>query len=51
MVFLIQNTQNWDTDEAQLDRIRANYAELAQKARRDLQHGRGDTKVPAFVES
>jgi low affinity Fe/Cu permease len=73
MVFLIQNTQNRDTeafqvkldeliramegahnalldleelDEAQLDRIRANYEELAQKARRDLQHGRGDTKVP-----
>ena len=73
MVFLIQNTQNRDTeafqvkldeliramegahnalldleelDEAQPDRIRANYEELAQKARRDLQHGRGDTKVP-----
>jgi low affinity Fe/Cu permease len=73
MVFLIQNTQNRDTealqikldeliramegahnalldleelDEAQLDRIRANYAELAEKARGDLQHGREDTKVP-----
>ncbi len=73
MVFLIQNTQNRDTeavhvkldelirathgahnalldleelDEEQLDRIRINYESLAEKARGDLQFGRGDTNVP-----
>lgn len=67
MVFLIQNTQNRDTeamqikldeliravesaqdtvldleelDEAELDRIRAEYEELAEKARQKLQHSR-----------
>src|SRR5712672_397699 len=70
MVFLIQNTQNRDTealqvkldelirviegahnalldleelDEKQLDRIRSNYAALAQKAREGLSHGVADT--------
>jgi low affinity Fe/Cu permease len=77
MVFLIQNTQNRDTeavqikldeliramegahnalldleelDEKQLDRIRANYEKLAEKARENLQSGMIDTNVPA-VES
>ena len=72
MVFLIQNTQNRDTealqvkldeiirvlegahnalldleelDDAQLDHIRANYHELARKARKDLNRGVGDTHV------
>ena len=67
MVFLIQNTQNRDTeamqikldeliravesaqntvldleemDEKELDRIRAEYEELAQKARKKLEHSR-----------
>jgi low affinity Fe/Cu permease len=73
MVFLIQNTQNRDTeamqvkldelirvtpgahnalldleelDEDQLDRIRARYEALAQKAREKLQNGARDTDVP-----
>lgn len=73
MVFLIQNTQNRDTeamqvkldelirvtpgahnalldleelDENQLDRIRARYEALAQKAREKLQNGARDTDVP-----
>jgi low affinity Fe/Cu permease len=72
VVFLIQNTQNRDTealqvkldeliraiegahnalldleelDEEQLDRIRANYEKLAEKARKDLQDGIADTKI------
>jgi low affinity Fe/Cu permease len=72
MVFLIQNTQNRDSeamhikideliraiegahnalltledlDQAELDRIRANYAKLAQQARKDLQQGKLDTGV------
>ena len=73
MVFLIQSTQNRDTealqvkldelirvtqgahnalldleelDEAQLDRIRAVYQELARQARGDLERGGHDTGVP-----
>ena len=73
MVFLIQSTQNRDTealqvkldeliratqgahnalldleelDEAQLDRIRAIYQELARRARGDLEQGGLDTGVP-----
>lgn len=73
MVFLIQNTQNRDTealqikldellrvmegahnalldleelDDEQLAHIRANYVELAERARRQLQHGLVDTDVP-----
>jgi low affinity Fe/Cu permease len=73
MVFLIQNTQNRDTealqvkldeliratqgahnalldleeiDEAQLDRVRAVYQELARRARGDLERGGLDTGVP-----
>jgi len=73
MVFLIQNTQNRDTealqvkldelirvtegahtvlldleelDETQLDRIRANYENLAKSAREDLKLGKDDTGVP-----
>jgi low affinity Fe/Cu permease len=77
MVFLIQNTQNRDTealqvkldeliravegahnalldleelDEEQLDRIRANYEKLAEKARKDLQYGIADTNVADMVK-
>jgi len=39
-----------ELDEKQLDRIRANYEKLAEKAREDLQSGMIDTNVPA-VES
>jgi len=73
MVFLIQNTQNRDSEAMQvkldelirafegahnalldleelsqeeLDKIRANYEQLAEGARRDLREGRGDTGVP-----
>ena len=73
MVFLIQNTQNRDTeamqvkldelirvtpgahnvlldleelDEDQLDRIRAQYQALAERARERLQNGARDTDVP-----
>ena len=73
MVFLIQNTQNRDTealhvkldelirasrgahnalldleelDEEELDLIRADYEELARKARGDLEGGGADTDVP-----
>jgi low affinity Fe/Cu permease len=73
MVFLIQNTQNRDTEAVQvkldeliraiegahkalldleeledqdLDRIRANYENLAKQARADLQRGKPDTGVP-----
>jgi low affinity Fe/Cu permease len=35
-----------ELDEVQLDRIRANYEKLAEKAREDLQSGRVDTNVP-----
>jgi low affinity Fe/Cu permease len=72
MVFLIQNTQNRDSEatqvkldelirsiegahlallnleeleERELDRIKAGYIKLAQKARNDLRHGRSDTYV------
>ena len=72
MVFLIQNTQNRDTealqvkldelirviegahnalldleelDERELDKIRANYEELAKKARENLKKGKVDTGV------
>ena len=73
MVFLIQNTQNRDSeaihvkldelirsidgahnalldledlDQADLDRIRANYAQLAEAARKLLEDGTKDTDVP-----
>lgn len=73
MVFLIQNTQNRDSEaiqvkldelirviegahnalldleeleEKDLDRIRANYEKLAERARADLQQGKVDTDVP-----
>jgi len=73
MVFLIQNTQNRDSeavhvkldeliraiegahnallsleelDEKELDRIRANYTTLAEKARSDLKGGKSDTGSP-----
>jgi low affinity Fe/Cu permease len=73
MVFLIQNTQNRDSeamhvkldeliraiegahnallnleelDEKELDRIRASYATLAEKARSDLKGGQSDTGSP-----
>ena len=77
MVFLIQNTQNRDTealqvkldelirvtkgahtalldleelDETHLDRMRANYAKLAKKAREALERGGIDTDVPEIEE-
>ena len=53
MVFLIQNTQNRDSeaiqvklDEKELDLIRVNYVELAEDARKALQQGKIDTGVP-----
>jgi len=73
MVFLIQNTQNRDTealqikldellrsvenahtvlldleelDDEELKRIRADYLELARKAREGLERGKEDTGVP-----
>jgi low affinity Fe/Cu permease len=73
MVFLIQNTQNRDSEavqlkldeliravegahnallcieeltEAELDRIKARYEQLAQRAREDLKQGRQDTGRP-----
>lgn len=73
MVFLIQNTQNRDSEalqvkldellrvtkgahvalldleeleEHELDRLRAGYAQLAEKARADLRRGKADTGVP-----
>jgi low affinity Fe/Cu permease len=73
MVFLIQNTQNRETEaiqlkldellravqgahnalldieelsEEELDAMRARYAELARRAREDLQRGRGDVGTP-----
>lgn len=73
MVFLIQNTQNRDTeamqvkldeliravsgahnalldleelDEKELVRIRKNYLDLAEKARKALKEGKGDTESP-----
>jgi low affinity Fe/Cu permease len=73
MVFLIQNTQNRDSEaiqvkldelirsiqgahtalldleeleEEELDRIRADYCGLAERARRDLRRGKYDTGVP-----
>jgi low affinity Fe/Cu permease len=78
MVFLIQGTQNRDSeaiqvkldelirvtkgahvalldleelDEKELNRIRAGYQELAEKARKELQHGGRDTGVPAVKNS
>ena len=78
MVFLIQNTQNRDTeamqvkldelirvtkgahnalldleelDEDQLDRIRAQYEALAEKAREKLHNGAHDTDVPEVTGS
>ena len=74
MVFLIQNTQNLDSEavqvkldeliraidgahnalldleqleEEELDRIRAKYQKLAERARRDLRSGSIDTGSPA----
>ncbi len=73
MVFLIQNTQNRDSEamqlkldeliravegahnalldleemeEGELDRMKANYERLAQRAREDLRRGRKDTGTP-----
>jgi len=73
MVFLIQNTQNRDSEavqvkldelirvtegahnallnleeleESELDRIREQYASLAERARADLRRGRRDTGAP-----
>jgi low affinity Fe/Cu permease len=73
MVFLIQNTQNRDSEaiqvkldelirvmsgahnalldleeleEKELDKIRADYENLAKQAREDLTHGQSDTGVP-----
>jgi low affinity Fe/Cu permease len=73
MVFLIQNTQNRDSEaiqvkldellrttvgahnalldleeleEHELDRIRARYTRLAERARADLRHGQTDTGAP-----
>lgn len=73
MVFLIQNTQNRDSEavqvkldelirvtegahnallnleeleESELDRIREQYASLAERARADLRRGRHDTGAP-----
>ena len=78
MVFLIQNTQNRDTeamqvkldelirvtkgahnalldleelDEDQLDRIRAQYEALAERAREKLENGARDTDVPEVTGS
>lgn len=75
MVFLIQNTQNRDTealqikldelirttenahtvlldleelDDEELSRIRADYLELARRAREGLKHGKADTGVPGM---
>jgi len=77
MVFLIQNTQNRDTEalqvkldellratagahnalldleeleEEELDRIRAAYAKLAERARSSLRQGGGDTDVPEMTD-
>lgn len=77
MVFLIQNTQNRDTEavqvkldellratagahnalldleeleERELDRIRAGYARLAERARDELRRGQSDTGVPEVTE-
>jgi len=76
MVFLIQNTQNRDSEaiqvkldellrttvgahnalldleeleEHELDRIRARYTQLAERARADLRHGRTDTGAPEVM--
>ncbi len=35
-----------ELDEKDLDRIRAEYEKLAEKARKDLKKGKGDTGVP-----
>lgn len=35
-----------DLDQDELDRIRSGYADLAAKARKDLQKGKGDTGTP-----
>jgi low affinity Fe/Cu permease len=35
-----------ELDEKDLDRIRAGYRKLAEKARKDLKKGKGDTGVP-----
>lgn len=78
MVFLIQNTQNRDSEamqlkldeliramegahnalldleelaEEDLDRMKANYEKLAQKAREDLRRGRKDTGTPPVKTS
>ncbi|HUL31860.1 MAG TPA: low affinity iron permease family protein [Thermodesulfobacteriota bacterium] len=36
-----------ELDEKDLNRIRAEYQKLAEKARKDLKKGKGDTGVPA----
>jgi low affinity Fe/Cu permease len=78
MVFLIQSTQNRDSeamqvkldellrvtkgahvalldleelDEEALDRLRADYADLAKRARVLLRKGKVDTNVPALRET
>jgi len=35
-----------ELDEKDLDRIKAEYRKLAEKARKDLKKGKGDTGVP-----
>jgi len=35
-----------ELDENDLDRIKAEYERLAEKARKDLKKGKGDTGVP-----
>jgi low affinity Fe/Cu permease len=36
-----------ELEERELDRVRASYARLAERAREDLRHGQTDTGVPA----
>jgi low affinity Fe/Cu permease len=77
MVFLIQNTQNRDSEaiqikldeliratrgahvalldlegleEAELDRIRKQYEDLAEKARQALRRGKTDTNIPRLPD-
>src|ERR671920_305719 len=51
MVFLIQNTQNRDSEAIQikLDEIRREYTQLAERARQALRQGIKDTDCPEFT--